>query len=450
MALINQPPRPGAANAIRSTSYVLIVDTDADRIAKAVRECSDVLPTQLLIARDGDDAVRMLTQFGPPAILIVALTLPGKDSLAVIEALRSVDEGAAIIAWADDRELREYAASRLANSRAKVLGTCASPAVLRRSLDALLRGRSGAAGDDRRVSPQRVPQSENWSDLAERAQKLLGVAGAAVYARVDGETQYRLSVVWSSDAPMPPIPDLLPSAVDKIIAGGPGHVWADLANEPGLASDTPAYHESMRSLAIVPIVRDGDIAGALCAFDLKPHALGQPELNRLGALAGGAAIADAVLSRALSVAPPPTSLPLERDVARWVIPRELARVRREQLSLSVILFAATPRAPQNVELSALVTPPSIGEALARAVRGNDLVVRWTDSAVLLVLTGVGGGVARRVAERVRTVVEMNAANRIAVSGAVTELRTIDSFEATVARAAERLRVAVQDGQPRIA
>lgn len=134
---------------------------------------------------------------------------------------------------------------------------------------------------------------------------------------------------------------------------------------------------------------------------------------------------------------------MDRDVAQVIVPRELARARREQLSLSVVLFAATPRLPQGAEL------PSVGDMLAQAVRGNDLVIRWTDSEALLLLT-VGGGVARRVAERVRAVVETNAANRVAVSGAVTEVRTSDSFEATVARAAERLQVAVKDGRPRIA
>jgi PleD family two-component response regulator len=133
-----------------------------------------------------------------------------------------------------------------------------------------------------------------------------------------------------------------------------------------------------------------------------------------------------------------------------VIPRELARVRREQLSLSVVLFAATPRLTHGAEPAPPPPAPPVGEMLAQAVRGNDLVVRWTESEVLLILTGVAGAAARRIAERVRATVETNAAHRFVVSGAVTELRTSDSFEATVARAAERLQNAVQDGRPRIA
>jgi GGDEF domain-containing protein len=78
--------------------------------------------------------------------------------------------------------------------------------------------------------------------------------------------------------------------------------------------------------------------------------------------------------------------------------------------------------------------PTAGDVLASAVRGNDVVIRWTTSEVLVVLAGVCGGVAERVAERIRGVVETRSANRIAVSGDVTELRTTDSLEDIVERA----------------
>src|SRR5262249_27250081 len=151
--------------------YVLIVDTDGDRIARAVRECSDLLPAPpLLIARGGDDAIRMLAQFGPPALLIVALSLPGRDGLSVIQALRRVDESAGVIAWAADRELREYAMCRLINSHAKVLGPGASPEVLRRCLDALRHRYDGAPNEHRSESTTGDRIEENWSELAACAQ----------------------------------------------------------------------------------------------------------------------------------------------------------------------------------------------------------------------------------------------------------------------------------------
>jgi GAF domain-containing protein len=438
-----QPPRSGGAASFRPASYILVADTDADRIARAVRESAEAAPMPIMVARDGDDAIRMLSQFGAPRLLIAALSLPVRDGLSVIEALRRTDESAGVIAWATDRELREYAAYRLGSTHAKLLGPTAPPPVLRRCIDSMLHPRSSA--DDEHAAPPAATDhvDENWSDLAARAQRQLGVAGAAVYSRAGGRAgEYRLSVVWTSDAPMPSMPELLPAVLEDIIAGGAARVWSDLADEPRLRAAGLTFSETVRSLAIVPIHRDGETAGALCAFDSRPQALREADLATMSAIASGTALAQ-LAARRTAAAPP-----MDRDVARVVIPRELARVRREQLSLSVVLFAATPRLAHGTELPP--APPPVGEILAQAVRGNDLVVRWTESEVLLVLTGVAGGVARRIAERVRATVETNAAHRVVVSGAVTELRTSDSFESTVARAAERLQSAVQDGRPRIA
>jgi CheY-like chemotaxis protein len=440
----NQTPRAGGAAPFRPASYLLIADTDADRIARTVRECAEAAPMPVMIARDGDDAIRMLSQFGPPRLLIAALSLPVRDGLSVIDALRRIDDSTGVIAWATDRELREYATYRLGSSHAKLLGPAVSPAVLRRCVDSMLLPRDRAEGEEDARSGDSDRVEENWSDLAARAQRQLGVAGAAVYSRTGGlDGGYRLSVVWTSDAPMPAMPELLPSVLEDIIAGGAARVWSDLADEPRLRAAGLTLSETVRSLAIVPIHRDGENAGALCAFDSRPQALREADLGTMSAIASGTVLAHTAGRR--GAAPPP----IDRDVARVVIPRELARVRREQLSLSVVLFAAMPRLAHGTELPSPASPP-VGEMLAQAVRGNDLVVRWTESEVLLVLTGVAGGVARRIAERVRATVETNAANRVVVSGAVTELRTSDSFEATVARAAERLHSAVQDGRPRIA
>ena len=424
-------------------SYVLIADTDGDRIARTVRECVDALPVRLVVARDGDDAIRMLGQFGPPALLVASLSLPGKDGLAVIEALRKVDDTAAVIALAGDREMREYAACHVANTRTRVLGRDASSTVLRRCLETLLQRPASAAGDEAGAAPEVGRDEENWSALAARAQRELGVAGTAVYEKTKGHAKYRLSVVWTSDAPMPSIPELLPGVLEEVIADGDARIWPDVADEPRFGIAASKLSTTVRSLAIVPIRRGGETVGALCAFDSKPQAIRDSDADKLFAL----------VSMTRNAKPAPAarrgtpSPPIDRDTARAVIPREVARVRREKQSLSVILFAASPRRPHDPEMS--TADRAVSELLAHAVRGNDLVVRWTDSEVLLVLTGVSGGVARLIAERVRAIVETNTANRVAVSGAVTELRNSDSFEATVARVEERLH-AVREGDPRIA
>src|SRR5262249_7194275 len=214
----------------------------------------------------------------------------------------------------------------------------------RRCLDSMLRRHDGAADEERDSSTDGDRLEENWSDLAERAQQVLGVAGAAVYARTGGQAEYRLAVVWISEAPIPSIPELLPAVLEEIIAGGAARVWPDLADEARLGLTGSTFYGSVRSLAIVPIYRDGETAGALCAFDPRPQALRQSDVEKMTAIAARTPLPHAVLRRTTS------SAPMDRDTARAVIPRELARVRRDQLSLSVVLFAATPRAPHGAEL----------------------------------------------------------------------------------------------------
>jgi CheY-like chemotaxis protein len=393
----------------------MIVDTDPDRIAAAVRGSGDALPAPTLIARNGDDAIRLLAQFGAPAVLIAALALPGREGLTVIESLRRIDGDAPVIAWAEDRELREYAVNRLAGSRAKVLSRPLSAELCRQCVHALVGGPEITS-----VAPTvRVADAEeNWFDLAERARQRLGVAGAAAYTRARGATEYRVSASWRPDAPVLHFPAMLPSAIEDVMANGVARMWPDLADESAPSSRSVGGDVALRSLAIVPIVRDGDVAGALCAFDPEPRAFRRHDLETLSAFAG----------RSTARIPGPPS-PIDRGVADTIIQSELARVGRDQLPASVILFAVT-----TVDVT---DSPAIDEMLAAEVRGNDLVVRWTSSEMLVVLTGVDDGIAQRVAERIRGAVETTSANQIALSGAVTNLRATDSLGDVVARASIR-------------
>jgi len=419
---------------VGTNSYILIVDTNSDRIARTVRECVETLAVRLLVARDGDDAIRMLAQLGAPVLLIVALSLPGKDGFSVIDALRRLDDSVAIVAFADDRELREYAACGMANARAKILGAGVQPAVLKRVLESMLH-RTADAELDHPNSPHDLdrPTGEDWSALAARARDALGADGAAVYAKTGGHEQYRLQVVWTPDSPMPSIPEDLPAVLEQVIEDGAPRVWPDAGDERGFGSAGAAFVESLRSLAIVPIRRGAEIAGALCAFDSRPRAIRESDVDTLMAIARGGLGSTAVVRRRL------TSSPVDRDVAGAVIEQEVARARREQVSLSVILLAASLRSPQDAEAPAASASVSVTDMFAGGVRSSDLIVRWTNSEILLVLVGVGAGLARRITERIRTIVETNGSNRIAVAGVVSELRTADSFDAMVARAEERLR-----------
>ena len=417
--------------------YILIVDTDADCIAAAVRGCGDALAAPTFIARSGDDAIQILKQCGAPTLLMTSLALPGRDALSVIESLRRIDDTAAVIAWTPDREMREYAVSQLSHTRAKVLGRGVSADLCRRCVEALLPRKdtsttSTAAGvEDRDDRGDREDREETWLDLAERARQRLRVAGAAAYTKVRGETEYRWSVSWMPDAPMPNFPIMLPSALEEVMASGAGRVWADLVDDSRRSVPGAPSHVELRSLAIVPILRDGEVAGALCVFDSEPNALRDDHLETLSAL-----------TRRSPARRPGPALPVDRTAADAIIKREFARVSADQLQLSVIVFAITARTAHDLS--------AVGDMFASVVRGNDTVVRWTSAEVLVVLSGAERHVAELVAERIRGAVETRTANAIALSGAVTHLRATDSFEDAVARTARRLQKTVREGRPRIA
>jgi CheY-like chemotaxis protein len=414
-----------SSSAIGPASYVLIVDADADRVAAAIRGVGDALPAPALVARNGDDAMRILRQFGPPALLMTALALPGQDGLSVIESLRRIDDNAPVIAWAADRDLREYAASRLPRTRAKILGGTLSSSVLRRCVDGLLRGDETSRTP---IASNVEAPAEHWMDLAERARQRLGVVGAAAYAKARDAADYRLAVSWMPDAPMPNFPVILLSALEEVMASGVARVWTDLVDESRPHSSGAASLAAVRSLAIVPILRERETAGALCVFDSKPHALRTDDLETLSAIAGR------------SASPHPVPVPMIRHTTDAIVESAVG-VSRDQLAASVLLFAIDARRAKDLQ--------AVGDLLAGAVRGDDVVVRRTNSEVVVVLAGVDRGDARRVAERIRSVVETKAAKGIGLSGAVTELRTTDSFDEIVARAAERLQQDAQDGHPRI-
>src|SRR5262249_27965992 len=163
----------------------------------------------------------------------------------------------------------------------------------------------------------------------------------------------------------------------------------------------------------------------------QPQALRDDGLETLTALA-----------RRTPARQPGPAAPVDREAAGAIIEKELARVSRDELQLSVIVFAITARKTSDL--------PAGGDIFASAVRGNDMVVRWTSAELLVVLTGIERGVAERVADRIRGAVETKTANTIAVSGVVTDLRETGSFEDTVARTAKHLRKVARDGRPRIA
>jgi len=273
---------------------------------------------------------------------------------------------------------------------------------------------------------------------------MCGTAGAAVYVCESGDARYQTSIDWACDASVPDSPFSIRQIFDWVKDTGDALVFPDLSTKP-LAALPASLRNTIRGFAAVPIVTvDNRIVGTICVFDVKPLSLGGAEVDALRTLARSAATGE-------SPREPLTSV-LDRRGADPVIARELARAKREQRPLSVILFDINPirRADRSDAHSAGDPLSAAGESLIRTIRGSDLAIRWGREEVLVVLPGTGLSEARPVAERVRAAMHAGARREVAVSGGVAELGANDTFESVVRRANERVRTAKEYGHNRVA
>ena len=465
--------------------YVLVADADVERTAVCL-ESIKAFKVGVLVARDGEEALGIIHRFGPPVLLIADLSLPRKDGFAVIEAVRDIDSGRTeIIAWSALRELREFAAHRLAGLNVKILSGSVAPAVLRGAIERALRG---GAVTTQASGPSSAPTVDDihrtMTELADRARELAGTAGVAVYLKARGQTQFRAAVTWASDVPMPDSPPHLPRVFDLVLESGDALVLPDLATQPlsGMARSTTSTASSVpdavRGLVAVPIVNsDGQIVGAICVFDARSLDLRDETVDALKALGRGATVQPLASSEARpemhevherpihDESQPEESRPatsqdvpsvespslLDRRGGHQAIARELARVRREQRQLSVILFDVDPAA-RTAGQPAASTPDLLGDVsdtLTKAIRGSDLAIQWSRDELLVVLPGLNAIEARPVAERVRAAMQAGARHRVAVAGGVAELLSNESVESAVARANEKVRLARERGHNRV-
>jgi diguanylate cyclase (GGDEF)-like protein len=279
-------------------------------------------------------------------------------------------------------------------------------------------------------------------ELSERARKLTGAAGAAVYFCNAGQSSYEASVAWSCDDAIPDSPFSMRQVFEWLRESGDALVFPDLTARP-LAALPPSLQRSVRALVAVPILgADNQVIGGICVFDVRPLSIGGAELDALRALARTAAARDTGVAI------------VDRSVAESAVARELARARREQRPLSVVLFemssAAGPPEPRGKQPEVDPFDAAI-ESLIRTIRGTDVPIRWRPGEVLLVLPGLALADARPVAERVRAAMHAGARRQLSIAGGVAELTTDDdTFDAVVERAEERLRTARERGHNRIA
>jgi CheY-like chemotaxis protein len=465
--------------------YVLVADASVERAALCL-EALRPFKIGTLIARHGDEAARLLDRFGPPVLLIVDLSLSPTDGFALIEAVRGRDRmRTEILAWSAFRELREFAASRLAGLDVRVFSASSPAPVVVGAITRALQRRAAAP-----ANPPAI-RSEDFdrvvAQLADKASRLCGTPGVAVYVRVPGTTQFRASVTWSSETPIPNSPYYIPEVFGRVLETGEVLVLPELATQPLAGGPTGTLEDVVRGLVAVPIVAgDSQVIGTLCVFDLQPLTIGEPEIEALRALGqspsfgtafGPAAdedrtpaasdaqvpytpdrscverplpAVDAVAHSAseLPVVHWPTAI-LDRTNGEFAVRRELARARRGQVPVSIVMFGVSPAGSTDP------VPPEtlvdiVGETLLKAIRQSDLPVMWGDDELVVVLPGLTTVEARAVAERVRAALHAGSGYRAAVSAGVAEVLADDSVNAVMKRAKDKVRLALERGHNRVA
>ena len=126
---------------------------------------------------------------------------------------------------------------------------------------------------------------EIMAALAEKARQLVRTPGVAVYLRAPAATQFRASVTWTSDSPIPHSPYYMPRVFGWILETGESLVLPDLATQPLSDVPTPTLQDVVRGLVAVPITGpNGQIVGTICVFDLKPLVLSDVDVDALKAL----------------------------------------------------------------------------------------------------------------------------------------------------------------------
>lgn len=468
-------PSGGDPNRVE-LPYVLVADTNVERAAM----CLDAIrpfKAGVLVARDGDEATRILERFGPPILLIIDLSLARRDGFAVIEGLRAQRRGRTeIIAWAAFRELSEFAAQRLSGLNVRVLRGGAPAEVVQTAIEHAFARHSTTASATPDVVP--IPSAEElhgmMTALAEKARHLARTPGVAVYLRAPGTTQFRASVTWTSDSPIPHSPYYIPRVFGWILETGEALVLPDLATQQLNDVPTSTLQDVVRGLVAVPITGpNAQIIGTICVFDLKPLTLSDVDVDALKALARSVTFGDQPYQE---VEPPaahaqqsalqqPAAIPereepaapvsesaaplLDRLNGEFAAARELARARREQRQVSVVLFSVSDDV-RNAAASSPDASEMVGRTLLKTIRESDLPIRWSGDEVILMLPGLALDDARRVAERVRAALQAGTGHRAAVSAGVAELLPSETFGALVSRARDRVQLALEHGHNRVA
>ena len=469
---------PGEGTRAAQLPYMLVADASPER-ADVYRLTADQFRLGLLKVTSGEQASRAMSQFGPPVLLAVDMTDKQMRGVSLIETAHAGSHPTFVVALSPSREFREYAATKPAGLSLDVLRPEVKPERLKTVLDRNLRLREAEESSaTNRDGTHAVDHRKAVAELTRATLDLVPAPGVAVYLKEPGNSELRATITWRSEAPMARAHHYMPQIVQQVMRTAAPILVGAVGANPGDSTD------SGYGLMAAPVRQGGEVIGAVCAFGDSPLAVESEALSRLDRLA------EAVFNAEQPAAPPAPVLPtapvvredrrarsnrveephegarpenappdvewaptlLERQRGEFEVARELARARREQRELSIVLFEISQLARGQAEAARSNDDQlfeGVADTLVRGIRQSDLPIRWSGNELLLVLPGLPGAEARTVAERVRAAMQAGGRHRVAVAGGVAELETDEQFSTVVSRARAKVAQARVRGHNRV-
>lgn len=468
-----------------TSRYVLIAISNSSRGAAFRQVVSESLGLEVVVERDGEDAVQEMARRGMPALLIVDLSLPRVDGFAVVRKVRrqATEADTRIVVVAAHESLRA-AARELSTSLAiaSILPLDVDEVSLRDLLAAEFeslvgRPRPLAVVSGPRTKEPRNGEAEDVMDrAASEARRRFKLPAAIGYLRVGDQETLSFQVAGQNPDPALALSELsdfkflrqAADALDPLII-------PTVESHPVFAQQLARGAHPIRGFAAVPVaVSRSDARGALCVLDLKPLALTASDIDALAAIGRSVGLE---LDRLLS--PLPTDVPAHelnvedvkalqylastdpltglanRRGGEKHIANEISRAKRERRPLSCVLLDLDRFKHVNDTYGHQAGDQvlhEVGTLLRRTVRAYDILVRWGGEEFLVVLPGVDLQAAYQLAERIRVAVEAmetHSVGRVTISAGVAKFEADYDFAATLKTADQRLYQAKAAGRNRV-
>ena len=454
--------------------YMLVADSAAER-RSVYTDAARRHRLGLLIARDAPEAWRLVHQFGAPILLAADLEAPEMQYLAL--TIAQTEHHAQVVAFSSTRAVRQFFRAAPDASRIHVVSRGAPAGVVEAVLSRVLPGQAEVAAERSAVED---PWRARAKELTDEAARFGDAAGSAVYWKDPASGKMRAVIKWTAQSSMNRCQYFLPRAIEQVLTRGEAVALGDVGS-PGSHDRASQRLPGGEALIAAPAKHEDNVVAAVAIFDdaalwlsedsrrgfeeMAARAVDsiadgpsatpatpaerQPDLDA----AGVAAEAAGPRRRRAPFADAPPTL-LERQRGEFEVARELARSRREQHQMSVVLFDISKRLRQQQrELPAGTTSETVlqnvVETFVRAVRQSDLPIRWSGNELLLVLPGVAGVEARAVAERVRAAMEAGGERLLSVSGGVAEVERDEQLGTVVERARAKVAAALERGDGQV-